>query len=189
MIVILLAWDWYDRDLRYKPLTRIDRFILDAIIVSAELVLLLSSSDPQLWAIVLVAIFGFYVVWDVFSIIDHPDAFDFDDPRTKWWYAPGDIVCTYAGGFRNPKRRGPPINLAWFLYFLVILLLLPRLLPFRGMYGGFVTCLMVVLGASLLWCEGVLRKDGKRRLISFYGRLVAFAFLAILYGVLWKWVT
>jgi predicted nuclease with TOPRIM domain len=181
MLVILLAWDWYDRDLRSKPLTRIGRFILDAIIVSAELILLLSSSQPQLWAIVLVVIFGFYIVWDVFSIIDHPGAFDFGDPRSNWWYGPRDIVCTYVGGFRNPRRRGPLINLTWFLYFLVVLLVL----PFGGMYAPFFTCLMVILGACLLWCEGVFRSDGKR-LIAWWGRIIAFLSLTILYGFLWQ---
>jgi predicted nuclease with TOPRIM domain len=182
MLVILLAWDWYDRDLRDKPLTRIGRFILDAIIVSAELVLLLSSSDPRLWAIVLIAIFAFYIVWDIFSIIDHPGAFGFDDPRTKWRYVPRDVLYTYGGGFAgNPLRRGPAINLTWFLYFLVVL----SLLPFRGMHAPFITSLMVILGASLLWCEGVLRSDGKR-LIAWWGRIIAFLLLTILYGFLWQ---
>jgi hypothetical protein len=56
--VILLGWDWYDRDVEAKPLG-IARFILDAIIVMAELVLLLSSAKPSLWSDVLFAIFAF----------------------------------------------------------------------------------------------------------------------------------
>jgi hypothetical protein len=184
MVVILLGWDWYDRDLRAKPLTQIGRFILAAIIVSAELILLLSSSHPRLWVILLTVIFGLYIVWDIFSIIDCPSYFGFAVSRDKWWYGPRDILGTYFGALRHLERRGPLINLTWFVYFVVVLLVLPRFVPFPGVYGGFVTCLMVILGASLLWCEGVRRKDNQSPLISFGGRVAALVSLGILYGLL-----
>jgi hypothetical protein len=133
MLVIVLGWDWYDRDLRTKPLKGIGRFILDVIIVSAELVLLLSASYPRLWTIVLVVIFGLYIVWDVFSIIDCRGAFGFPNERPKWWYAPWDIVRTYVGGWSDPLKRGPPINLIWFFYFGIVLVALPWKWPIEHM--------------------------------------------------------
>ena len=184
MLVILLAWDWYDRDVKDKPLTRIGRFILDAMIVSMELILLLCSSYPRLWSIVLLAIFGLYVVWDIFSIVDHPSAFGFDHRYNKLRYAPRNILYTYTdGAIGDQRKRGPPINLAWFIYFFLVL----WLFPFRGMYAGFVTCLMVILGAALLWCEGVVRSDG-RRIIAWWGRVILFLLLAIFYRFLWEWL-
>jgi hypothetical protein len=80
-----------------------------------------------------------------------------------WWYAPWDVVRTYVGGWKDPLKRAPPINLIWFFYFGIVLVVLPGELPI-GTYGSFVTCLMVILGASLLWCEGVHRKDDKTTL-------------------------
>jgi hypothetical protein len=169
LLVILLGWDWYDRDVEDRPLTRILRFILDAIIVMAELVLLLSSDKPGLWSSVLVIVFGLCVVWDILAIVDHPSAFGFPDPRPTWQRVPKDILCTYIGGLTGDQRkRGPPINLGWIIYFFLVL----RVLPFSGRYVDFAICLMVALGACVLWSEGVLSRDG-RRLIALWGRLLA----------------
>jgi prefoldin subunit 5 len=177
MLVILLGWDWYDRDVEDKPLTRIARFILDAVIVITQLLLLLSSGDSHLWSRLLVAVFALYVVWDILAIVDHPSAFARPSPRSAWWHVPKDVGYAYIGGLgRDEKNHGPLINVVWLAYFYTVLLVL----PFPGKYGAFAQCLMVALGACLLWGEGVRRNDG-RRLISWWGRLLGFIALGVLY--------
>jgi hypothetical protein len=97
----------------FKPLSGIVRFILDAVIVIVELLLLLSSKDASLWSSLLLVLFGLYVGWDLLAIYDHPDAFGFPEERPSRWRALPDVVQTYIiGGFRgDEKKRGPPINL------------------------------------------------------------------------------
>jgi hypothetical protein len=181
LLVILLGWDWYDRDVEDKPLTRISRFILDAIIVMAQLILLLASEMPSLWGQVLVAIFALYILWDILAIIDHPSAFGLPDPRPDWWLVPKDVALTYLDGFvGDDRKRGPPINLGWFIYFVMVL----WVIPFPGEYSAFATCLLVALGALALWGEGVRRRDGGR-LITLRVRLGILIGLALLYLIYW----
>jgi hypothetical protein len=176
LLIILLGWDWYERDIEEMPLTGIKRFLLDAVIVLAELVVLLSSGDARLWSSVLALVFALYILWDILAIIDHPSAFALT-PRQHFWEVPRDVVATYAGGFAGKERkRGPPINLAWVVYFLVVLLML----PFPGRYATTAPCVMVALGAVLLWAEGAKRSDGTRY-ITCKGRVIAVAALAGLY--------
>jgi hypothetical protein len=179
LLIILLGWDWYERDIEEMPLTGVKRFLLDAVIVLAELVVLLSSGDARLWSSVLVVVFALYVLWDILAIIDHPSAFALTAPRKHFWEVPRDVAVTYAGGIAGDEsKRGPPINLAWFIYFLVVLLLL----PFPGRYATIAPCVMVALGAVLLWAEGAKRRDGKRY-ITRNGRFLAFVALAGLYVI------
>jgi hypothetical protein len=183
LLVILLSWDWYDRDVDDKPLTRILRFILDAFIVIADLALLLSSGHAHLWWSLLAIIFASYIVWDILSIIDHPAAFGFPAPRQSRWRALKDMGQTYWDGLWGAqRRRGPAINLEWFAYFLAVLLLAPSFLPFPGKFGSFVACLMVAVGAWVLWCEGV-RRDNGGLYIAWWGRLLAMAVLIGGYAV------
>ena len=185
LLIILLGWDWYERDIEEMPLTGIKRFLLDAVIVLAELVVLLSSGDGRLWSSVLALVFALYFLWDILAIIDHPSAFALTAPRKHFWEVPRDVVATYAGGIAgNERKRGPPINLAWLIYFLVVLLLL----PFPGRYATIAPGVMVALGAVLLWAEGAKRRDGGRY-ITPKGRLIAFAALAglyVLYRILYR---
>lgn len=149
MLVILLGWDWYHRDLERRPLNGILRFLLDAIIVFAELSLLLSSGEPQLWAWLLWAIFVLYVPWDVLAIVDYRQDFGFDNTMIQ---SPvKDVGQTYWYGVRgDPDKRGPPINFIWMLYFSVVLLTM----HFPDPQGTYITCLLVALGAVALWREG-----------------------------------
>jgi hypothetical protein len=183
--VILLGWDWYDRDVEAKPLG-IARFILDAIIVMAELVLLLSSAKPSLWSDVLFAIFALYIFWDFLAIIEAPLAFELGR-RESWRRVPSDIKATYVGGLSgDAKKRGPPINFIWFIYFCLVLLVL----PFPGKYGDIALCVMVGLGACCLWAEGASRQGSahptkvargvwatlKRTLMAFGGLAIIYVF-------------
>jgi hypothetical protein len=157
--VILLGWDWYDRDVDVKPLG-FPRFILDAVIVMAELVLLLSSAKPSLWSHMLLAIFVLYIFWDVLAIIEVPTAFELGE-RESWRRVLSDVKATYLGGLTgDAKKRGPPINFIWLIYFFLVLLVL----PFPGKYGDIALCVMVLLGAVCLWAEGSSRQDAEEPL-------------------------
>jgi len=145
--------------------------------VLGELVVLLSSGDARLWSSVLALVFAVYVLWDILAIIDHPSAFALTAPRQHFWDVPRDVIATYAGGLAGDERkRGPPINLLWLIYFQGVLLIL----PFPGRYATIAPCVMVALGTVLLWAEGAKRRDGGRY-ISGRGRFIAIVALAGLY--------
>jgi hypothetical protein len=196
MLVILLAWDWYHRDIEDKPLGVL-RFLLDAGIVFLELALLLASSDPDLWSWLLAAIFAAYVAWDILAIIDCRAAFGFhQQPQLRWkriGEACKEIGETYLYGFGHdagfcnaPEKRGPPINAVWAIYFFVVARLIWWFLPPYETAGAYATCATVAIGAGLLWWEGhlpdAIRQWYWKIRIAILGIIIILAMLTCLFG-------
>lgn len=125
LIIVMIGWDWYHRDKTRKPSETLGRFIIDVLVVMVDLMFLFASTTRGLlvWSLLLVVIFGLYVIWDVVSLIENPGPFlgnPAAQPAPHWISRMCDALRVYWLGFDKPtgENRGPTINVQWLLYFL-----------------------------------------------------------------------
>ena len=124
-VIFLFGWLWFHRDLETKIRQKANsisilRFFLDALIVVASLIFLVSSYHQLSWLIALEVIFFLYVVWDILLI--------FETRATDAW-------------------RGTAITSIATLYYLGMLLVCAWL-GAPSTFGVYVTCIFA-LGYSI----------------------------------------
>ncbi len=122
IVIVVIGWDWYHRDIIRRPTETLSRFVLDIIIIMLDLMFLYASSTKGLiiWSLLLAAIFILYVIWDIISIFENPIPF-FKNRAPNCPKAKTLPLClsVYYFGARWPTRenRGPIINIWWAIYF------------------------------------------------------------------------
>jgi hypothetical protein len=124
IIIVLLSWEWYHRDIIRRPTENLFRFILDIIVIVVDFMFLYASSTEGLvmWSFFLFVIFALYVVWDVVSIFENAQPFlENPAPASPAVPFPGLVrVYSLAIGWPTRDNRGPIITLVWTLYFFAL---------------------------------------------------------------------
>jgi hypothetical protein len=68
MVFVVSSWDGYLRSLRNDPLTDMPRFVVDVVIVFEYLILMQASGDLRRFQILILIIFGTYILWDYLKL-------------------------------------------------------------------------------------------------------------------------
>jgi hypothetical protein len=115
MVVVLGSWEFYFRAIGRSPLYDTSRFVIDISIVSLYVMLMVESSDPRVFVIVLMAIMGLYVVWDILRVWNTPERFGVSTGTS-----PLEVAMVYARPLQKStdesrSQYGPAITLWWFI--------------------------------------------------------------------------
>ena len=120
MFFVLMSGDWFHKDVNNIPPKTLARFLADAAIVFAYMILLILAREERSWIGSIVSIFILYIAWDVIYAVDQGNA------RLS------TLATKYRSAYFGDTSEGdavPAINVFW-LFFFIILLLLPNWLPY-----------------------------------------------------------
>jgi hypothetical protein len=180
LVVLLLGWDWYHRDIyKYRETTLI-RFLVDVAVVIASLIFLIASGHERLWLLFLVAIFLLYVLWDAVTYF----------PRVAdLWRRNNRSLIDLLREFRNPrmrdKIRGPATNVSW-LVCVVGIYGFDGCFQFPSWWRAAIPCVFVLVAMALLRRDGSYERSPDATGWTWKGRARAIGFLWLLFiGCLW----
>ena len=150
LFVILLGWEWHHKDLFRHSETGVLRFLVDVAVVITGLIFLISSTHASAWLLCLVAIFAFYVVWDIVTFAPFVDRLSRQRRPFSW-----KLKAFFAKLYRDP---GPGTNVLWLIYFGGIFLLYQCMFPTINLVPTFkhtlLLCFFIIVGALFLTFQG-----------------------------------
>ena len=120
MLFVLISWDWFHKDMISSPPRTMVRFLTDVAIVLAYMLFLIFSRSQAAWLVSIVMVFFLYVIWDILSLSGCAERPENGSPN---------VIVRYRQAFSRKSLTAdavPAINLCWFLYFLMVLLLQHR---------------------------------------------------------------
>jgi hypothetical protein len=169
--VILLGWEWHNKDLGIYGETGVLRFFVDVLVVLAAFIFLVSSTHELVWLASLVAIFALYLVWDAVNYW----------PRFLVFRAQHRTLRAMFRMFRTDeamrnKVRGPFTNFVWLVYFAIIFCC--EVFWTRTFLETFFVCLAIVGGVLCLAHQGSKPDEWTWR-----GRIIAPLILLMLFGL------
>src|SRR5690348_8390411 len=74
MFFVLMSGDWFHKDVNNIPPKTLARFLADAAIVFAYMILLILAREERSWIGSIVSIFILYIAWDVIYAVDQGNA-------------------------------------------------------------------------------------------------------------------
>jgi hypothetical protein len=166
LIVILLGWAWYHRDIAKLTDISIIRYLLDAIVIIASLIFLASSLYEIQWLFALSVIFGLYVFWDALVL----------------WESPTNATPQEKQGYRRSLGINF-ISMAYFIGMLFITYYSNAQLTTRA----YVSFIFVLGFLGWLWYDGNKSKHGpvfESRFKDWMARILFGSVALILYGLL-----
>lgn len=187
LIVVILFWDWYHRDIERAKYRYAPRFVLDVLITFECMLFLYSSDHNTVWLSFLAGIFVSFVVWDILAIAERPSKYGAVAPPANAddepLGGPKAIVGTYCGGVFRPsdENRGPFINLCWTGYFVGLWLLSAWLKVSTG-WSAVWACAFVLFGVVLLRIDG----DYQFAQLRGWRRAPLIVILLVVYGLI-RW--
>lgn len=176
LLVVLLCWDWYHRDIERIKYKYVGRFLLDVALTFAYLMFLYSAGfGLGVWSFFLFFIFILFVTWDILAIWEHPREYGCNARRGFR----ANVASVYDDGQNRPSsvNRAPYVNFCWMLYFFGVWAFgqhsafpsstdqpacsLSEFLPLMVLQRTLIPCVFVLAGILFLRCDGNAQGEQK----------------------------
>ena len=117
---IIASWVGYHKSIKSKPILGDARFVLDVILLMLYIFLLLYFKNSIAFAVIMFAIYAFYVAWDFHKTKEYPSRYyDTGAPNMLKYLALCFSEWFNPEGY--PRLINETVTLGWAVFFLILL--------------------------------------------------------------------